>query len=340
MWMSSVRKVWRNDQDVTGSVQTTDADDVAAEVTRLFQRLFRNQTADKLERAFRDIAGLYAGRHPEYCPCDTEYHDLQHVLDVTLAMARIMDGYQHARRESEAPLTAELFTMGVVTALFHDFGYLRRRTDRHHRYGAEYTMTHVSRSAGFLRRYVVELGLGVPVARAASTLVHYTGYERPADRIRVSSDLMRRLGQMLGTADIIAQMSDRCYLEKCRDRLYPEFLLARLAAEQRGIGPRLPAFASGAELVHKTPGFYKTAARRMDVELAGAYAYADRHFGGPNLYLAAIQKNVRYAEAMAQGHGAAKSLRRQPPNTLVPGVERYPKCLVRSSAGDAVDDRA
>lgn len=335
-----MRDVRRNDQDVTGSVQTTDAAEVAAEVIRLFHSLFRNQAADKLERAFRDVADLYAGKHPKYRPCDTEYHDLQHVLDVTLAMARIMDGYQQARGEAELPLTAELFTMGVVAALFHDFGYLRRRTDYHHRYGAEYTMTHVSRSAGFLRRYVIELGLGVPIARAASALVHYTGYERSAEKIRVSSPLMRRLGQMLGTADIIAQMSDRCYLEKCRDRLYPEFLLARLAAERRGASPGLPAFVSGAELVHKTPDFYKTAARRMNVELAGAYAYAERHFGGPNLYLEAMQKNVRYAEAMAQGPSAAKSLRRRPPNTLVPGVEPYPKELLRSSAGGtAVDER-
>lgn len=328
--MGSVR---RNNQDVTGSVQTTDADAVAAEVIRLFHGLFVNQAPDKLKRAFRDIADLYAGKHPVYWPCDTAYHDLQHVLDVTLAMARIMDGYQHARSESEAPLTAELFTMGVVAALFHDFGYLRRRADYHHQYGAEYTMTHVSRGAGFLRRYVVELGLGVPIARAASTLVHYTGYERAADKIRLSSALMRRLGQMLGTADIIAQMSDRCYLEKCRDRLYPEFLLARLAAERRGARPGLPAFVSGAELVHKTPDFYKTAARRLNVELAGAYAYAERHFGGPNLYLEAIQKNVQYAEVMAQGPGAESSLRRQPPNTLVPGVEPYPKELLRSGAG-------
>ena len=56
--------------------------------------------------------------------------------------------------------------------------------------------------------------------------MHYTGYERPAETIRIDDTLLRRVGQMLGTADILAQMSDRCYLEKCRDRLYPEFVLA------------------------------------------------------------------------------------------------------------------
>jgi hypothetical protein len=42
--------------------------------------------------------------------------------------------------------------------------------------------------------------------------------------------MFRRLGNMLGTADIIAQMADRCYLEKCRDRLFPEFVAGGLAS--------------------------------------------------------------------------------------------------------------
>ncbi|HWD23328.1 MAG TPA: hypothetical protein VG591_09390 [Burkholderiales bacterium] len=321
-------KLRRNDQDVTATVQTTDADEVAAEVLRIFQTLFRSAGADKLERAFLDTGRLYSGRHPRYFPCDTGYHDLQHVLEVTLAMARLMDGYQRARRDTEAPLTSELFIVGVVAALFHDCGYLRKRTDHHARHGAEYTTTHVSRSAAFLRSYADELGLG-PLAQVASALVHYTGYERPAEKIRVSSALKRCLGQMLGTADIIAQMSDRCYLEKCRDRLYPELVLGRLAAERHGTRAPLPAFASGEDLVRKTPGFYETAAMRLDRQLAGAYAYAARHFGGPNLYLEAMQKNVTYAQSMARS-GSAR-LRRRPPDTLVPGVEPCPRDLLQAS---------
>ena len=37
------------------------------------------------------------------------------------------------------------------------------------------------------------------------------------------------VGHLLGTADMIAQMADRCYLEKCRDRLYAEFVLGGVA---------------------------------------------------------------------------------------------------------------
>jgi len=316
----------RNDYDVTDSIRTTDPAAVCAEVLRICRGLFEDAPAGELEKAFRDVEALYRGQHSEYFGCDTGYHDLQHVLDVTLAMARLLDGYQRGRSGGEEPLTREIFIVGVLSALFHDFGYLRRRNDRKHRYGAEYTLTHVSRSAAFLRAYVRELGMEETHSRAAATLVHYTGYERPAETIRVNDALLRRVGQILGTADIIAQMSDRCYLEKCRDRLYPEFVLGGLAGRRRAGTRKLPLFASGEDLVHKTPSFYESAAKRLDLQLARAYEYAARHFGGRNPYLEEMHKNVRYAEVAGQSP-AGVVLRRQPPRTLEPDVEPYPKDL-------------
>jgi hypothetical protein len=315
----------RSDHDVTNSIRTTDPVAVGAEVVRLFNGLYGPAPAQPLERAFADAAALYRGEHADYHPCDTEYHDIQHVLDVTLAMARLLDGYERART-GEAPLGHEVFTIGILAALFHDFGYLRHRNDHRHRYGAEYTLTHVSRGAEFLRGYLRQLGLG-HVSRAAATLVHYTGYERPAETIRLADTLLRRVGQMLGTADIIAQMSDRCYLEKCRDRLFPEFVLGGLAGRKL-VGSRLlPSFASGNDLVQKTPLFYQNASKRLDLQLARAYDYAGRHFGGENPYLDEMQKNVRYAQLLAHAP-SPEWLRRTPPSTLEPNVVPYPKDLV------------
>ena len=318
----------RNDYDVTDSVRTTDPAAVSGEVVRVFKGLFGGAAAPELKRAFREAASLYRGDHPDYCACDTEYHDIQHVLDVTLAMARLMNGYQRGLHNGDERLTKELFIVGALAALFHDFGYLRRRHDRVHRYGAEYTLIHVSRGARFLRSCVRELGLSEDMARLAGTLVHFTGYERPAETIRIGGTLPRRLGQMLGTADIIAQMSDRCYLEKCRDRLFPEFVLGRMAGEARGASRTLPAFVSGEELVHKTPVFYQGAAKRLDLQLARSYDYATRHFHGTNLYLDAMEKNVRYAEHVAHALDVATALRRHPPYTLAPEAVPYPKDLV------------
>jgi hypothetical protein len=316
----------RSDYDVSDTVRTTDPAAVGVEVIRLCKRMFPEAPAPALERAFADTGRMYRGEHRDYLPCDTEYHDIQHVLDVTLAMARLMDGYQRSARNGNPPLTKELYLAGVLAALFHDFGYLRRRNDHKHRYGAEYTLVHVSRGALFLRSYARELGVEERLASAASMLVHFTGYERPAETIRMGDETLRRLGLMLGTADIIAQMSDRCYLEKCRDRLYPEFVLGGLAGRP---GPnRLPTFASGEDLVTKTPGFYEGACKRLEGQLERSYDYAARHFDGPNLYLDEMRKNAEYAQSVAQSGDARQRLRRQPPRTLAPDVEPYPKDLI------------
>jgi hypothetical protein len=315
----------RSDHDVTDRIRTTDRQQVAAEVLRIFRGLYDGAPAAALERSFADLGRLYAGEHPDFHPCDTAYHDIQHVLDVTLAMARLMDGYERSRNGAP-PLNAASFSLGVVTALYHDFGYLRRRSDRRHRYGAEYTLTHVTRGSHHLRRYLPKIGLR-RYAGAGATLVHYTGYERRAETIPMSNTLLRRVGHMLGTADILAQMADRCYLEKCRDRLYPEFVLGGLAKRKLPGGRTQIIFSSGDDLVRKTPGFYQNAAKRLDLQLARAYEYAERHFKGQNLYLEEMHKNVRYAKAVGAAPGTGM-LRRTPPSTLKQGVEPYPRNLV------------
>ncbi|MSQ63382.1 MAG: hypothetical protein EXR33_06040 [Betaproteobacteria bacterium] len=254
------------------------------------------------------------------------------MLDVTLAMMRLMDGYERSRELTRSrvgdspPMPAACFSLGVVIALYHDFGYLRRRGDRRHRYGAEYTLTHVTRGARHLHHYLPRIGLK-RYANAGATLVHYTGYERRAETIPLNNTLLRRVGHMLGTADIIAQMSDRCYLEKCRDRLYPEFVLGGLTTKKIAGGRTQILFNSGDDLVRKTPGFYINAAKRLDVQLARAYEYAERHFSGQNLYLEEMQKNVRYARVVGEAPNT-DMLRRTPPSTLNQGVEPYPKDLV------------
>jgi hypothetical protein len=296
----------RSEYDVADTVHTTDPDAVGRETVRIARRLFPNAPPPALERAFADAGRMYRGEHRDYLACDTEYHDIQHVLDVTLAMVRLMDGYQRGGRNGYPALNKDLFLVGVLAALFHDFGYLRRRNDHKHRHGAEYTLVHVSRGATFLRGYARELGVDERLAQAAATLVHFTGYERQVESIRLGDDTLRRVGQMLGTADIIAQMADRCYLEKCRERLYPEFVLGKLGG-----------FDSGDDLVLKTPRFYEGARKRLDEKLERSYQFAGRHFGGPNLYLDEMSKNLAYAQSVAKSGDVARHLRRKPPQTLV-----------------------
>jgi hypothetical protein len=292
----------RNDHDVTNRVRITDAGAVSAEVLHLFHRLYPDAADAPIRRAFDDALCLYRGRHPGFHGCDTQFHDTQHMLDVTLAMARLMDGYERGRT-GRVCLSAAHYSAGVISALLHDVGYLRRRGDRRHRHGAEYTLSHVSRSARFVRNYLHGTDLA-RYASAAAAMVHFTGHEHPAEAIRIDGELPRRIGQMLGTADLIAQMSDRCYLEKRRDRLYPELLAG-------GVAGRL--FRSAADLVRRTYAFHAGAVRRLDLQLARAYQYAERHFGGQNLYLEYMQKNARHALVLVRA-GDEGRLRRRPPS--------------------------
>ncbi len=304
-------QVRRNDFDVTNRIQTTDPAAVQREIARLFRLLYPGAAHGPMDTAFADMTRLYRGDYPGYMACDTAYHDLQHVMDVTLAMARLMDGYERSRRSTPA-LGVRLFQLGIITALFHDMGYIRATSDTSARNGAEYTRSHVSRGAAFLKSYLPQVGMG-DLAAAGSELIHFTGFEKRVADILVQDPLLRMLGSLLGSADIIAQMSDRCYLEKCRDRLYGEFIAGGIAIRQTPHGKEV-VFDSGDDLVRKTPAFFDTAVNRLEQDLGGAYNYAATHFGGFNLYMHAATKNVHFAKQISVS--ATYSLRRAPPEAL------------------------
>ncbi|MGH8617927.1 MAG: hypothetical protein ACREUW_09560 [Burkholderiales bacterium] len=306
---AEAQRVRRSTFDVTDGIEVTDPAVVGDEVIRLFCTLYQDADARTLRRAFDDFAAAYTGADPRYHASDTPYHDVQHVLDVTLAMARLMAGRESV--PGGAPLSERLFRFGIMLALFHDSGYLRRRRDTRHRNGAEYTLTHVSRSGEFLRDYLPRVGMG-DLAGAAARVVHYTGYEVPVARIRVSDPAFHELGCMLGTADIRAQMADRCYLEKCYDRLYPEFVLGGVARRRLPQGGEEVVFASAADLITKTPQFHANAARRLEQDLDGVHRHFRRFFRGDDPYLEAIERNVGYARRLGDANDMAGLRRRLP----------------------------
>ncbi len=302
----------RSEFDVTDRVDTTHPGAVAAEIGRLYESLYQHDAPGSLTQAFGDFERLYRGEFPGYYPCDTDYHDIQHVLDVTLAMGRLMDGCVHAT--NTALLGERLFALGIVTALFHDCGYIRHRKDTKHRYGAEYTTTHVTRGARFLEEYLPTIGMGEFV-QAATRVIHFTGYEMPVSRISVPGPEFRLIGNLLGSADILAQMADRCYLEKCYDRLYPEFVLGGVTRRRLEDDSEEVLYRSAADLVVNVPNFYRGATMRLERDLGAHYVYAGKHFGDQNLYLGEISKNVEHARSIAS-QGDMSLLRRKPPTTI------------------------
>ncbi len=301
----------RNDYDVTNTVQVSSTAAVGAAVRNLFQDAWPGDSFDRLAMAFDDFGKLFTGRMPGYHGVDTVYHDRQHTLDVTLAAARLLVGYEKSADQAQR-LGAERATITLVSALFHDAGYIRESDDTHANNGAEFTLFHVTRSARFLARYLPRIGMDAwtPVA---TRLVHFTGYELKPSEIQLTDVRDRRLGAILGTADLIAQMADRCYLEKCRDRLYPEFVLGGVAAATDSEGALQIRYSSGVDLLRHTPQFVReTRAQRLDDEFGQAYRYLEPLFGGKNPYLEAIDRNIGYLNRVLRGE-RWPMLRRKPP---------------------------
>jgi hypothetical protein len=301
-------QVRRNDFDVTNRIQTTHRESVEREINRLFRLLYPGVAHALMEEAFADFAALYRGDYPGYQASDTGFHDVQNVMEVTLAMARLMDGYERSRLASP-PLDARLFQLGVSLALFHDVGYVKKANDATVSSGAFYTSSHVSRGTQFLREYLPRIGFA-EFQESGAELLHFTGNEKDAADIAINNPLLRLVGNLLGSAEIMAQMADRCYLEKCRDRLYPEFVDAGIAVKRTAAGDEV-VYKSGEDLVQQTPAFFEAAVNRLEADLGGVYNYAATHFGGYNLYIYAAARNVHFAREVSSGK---LKLRRTMPN--------------------------
>ena len=278
-----------------------------------------------LARAFRDFDLAFTGRMPGYFGVDTVYHDQQHTLDVTLAMARL-----HGRLRAHACLFTRYGAWSrarrrrLLLALFHDIGYLREHGEEA-RNGAEFTRNHVTRGARFMDRYLPTIGFG-HWTHITREVMHFTGYERTFEQIEkvITDPRDIKLGHLLGTADMIAQMADRCYLEKCRDRLYPEFVLGgrRRAAGRRRRGVK---YASGLDLLRQTPAFVEeTRRKRLDTAFNQAYRYLEPMFGGRNPYIEAIDAAwatcARSCAARAGGCCAATRRSSPPSRTRITNV--------------------
>ncbi len=331
----------RNDYDVTNTVQVSNPAAVRNAVHEIFTESFPGASFDKLWLAFYDFERLFSGRYPGYLGCDTTYHDMQHTLDMTLALARLIAGYEQSVEQADR-LGARRAQMAIVTALFHDAGYIRHaERDKDFENGAEFTLYHVSRSADFLRRYLPELGMTKDVG-VSSMIVHFTGYELEVDNIELDDPRDVICGHLLGTADLIAQMADRCYLEKCRDRLYKEFVIGGVAVENAKPGEYMVRYKSGKDLLKKTPTFYQQVMRdRLNSKFNRVYRYVEVLYDGQNPYIDAIASNISHLVRILET-GDWSLLRRKPPYFLgvisaVQEVEHLVSKQLASFTGKAID---
>ena len=160
--MSSIR---RSDFDVTNTVQVSSPPAVLAAVEALFRPTWPElSTSSRSCTRSTHFERLFAGEVPGFHGVDTVYHDRQHTLDITLALARLLVGLRAAAAAGARASAARVRSSASSPGCFTTSVTCAAADDRDSRNGAEFTRTHVSRGARFLEEYLPELGLAHWVA--------------------------------------------------------------------------------------------------------------------------------------------------------------------------------
>jgi hypothetical protein len=243
-----------------------------------------------VDAAANDVIRLFAGTYPGFRACNLRYHDLTHTLAVTLAVTRLL----HGAVEAGQSLSARDWNIGLISALMHDTGYIQRDGDTTGT-GAKYTLTHIGRSIAFINEYYRDHPAFKSDLQTFQDILECTGVYTCIADIHFENKNTALLGRILGTGDLLGQMSDPRYLEKLPD-LYNEFV-------EGGIS----AFTSTLDLLQKTLPFYQATLTRFEEDLGGAHHFARPHFRkrwgiDADLYAQAMEENMTRLEEILTHH--------------------------------------
>jgi hypothetical protein len=134
------------------------------------------------------------------------------------------------------------------------------------------------------------VGRNDEMVRQCSHIIQCTKLSVPPGELVFDSEEVRLMGYILGTADIIAQMADRVYLER----------LPLLFEELREGG--VPEYQSLDDIFKQTVTFFREVIRnRLFEDFEGIVHSARSHFQqrwkiDQNLYTKAIENNINYIE--------------------------------------------
>lgn len=269
-------------------VDTRDLAAVRREVEGIFTALFPAADGKLIGRAFDWARQWFAGQSPGYLPIDARYHDLEHTLQGTLCLFRLLRGRHFA--EAQPTLTPQMFELGLLAILMHDTGYLKHAGD-HEGTGAKYTLTHVRRSGEFARKFLEGQGFAAEQIAVVQNMIRCTGVNVDLSSIPFTSELERIVGYALGTGDLLGQMAAADYVEKL-PVLFLEFEEAtRFTGDD---APRSIRFSSAVEMMRDTPNFWANYVRpKIDRDFGSLHRFlCDPYPDGPNFYLEAVQANL------------------------------------------------
>lgn len=239
-----------------------------------------------------DIVRLFEGRYPGYKASNTAYHDLEHTLSVVLATARMLHGCAIERGSG----LLRPFLLGIIAAYYHDAGLIQTM-DEIEGTGARHTVGHEQRSIAFMRTHLSAAGLEERDLHDMANMIRCTILSVNPDEIEFSDERMGHVGRIMGSADLIAQIADRNYLEKLL-LLFKEF-------QEAG----LPGYESELDLLRKTEAFYgNVALPRLVGPLQNLQGYMLTHFHtrwgmDRDTYAESIERNLAYLKKILESCG-------------------------------------
>lgn len=242
-----------------------------------------------LEQVHADMGLLFSGEFPGYRASNTKYHDQEHTCLVALALTRLIHGLFVQGHE----FSRKNIQLGILAALFHDTGLIQTEDDREGS-GAKYTVGHEERSIAFMKKYLSAKNFSTGDLEECASIIKCTILEMPTKEILFQSKQTEIIGKILGTADLLAQMADRYYLEKL-PLLFKEF-------QEGGIN----GYDSELELLKKTEEFYRLVAQaRLTEELDNIAPAMQSHFKARwdldrDLYAESIAANIVYLSEVHQ----------------------------------------
>lgn len=271
--------------------------DALRQVKEIYRDNFEKHSLHMIEKLFGDVTDLFAGKMKGFHKCDTRYHDIQHTLKTTIIIAQIMDG---CNKSGNLPIISQkFFEMGIIAALLHDVGYIKRLDDDTGT-GAKYTFMHVERSIEFAKQYLSSLGYSKNTISSVQNMIWCTCTQTNLSNVKFSSKQEEIAAFSLGIADILAQMSVHDYLEKL-PILFDEF---REAYEYEGLD-RLRQkghiiFETPDELIENTPHFYENWIKNRFKDMVSVYKFITAHYSdGRNYYIKSLEKNLEKISILA-----------------------------------------
>ncbi|MGO8765212.1 MAG: hypothetical protein ACLQSR_08780 [Limisphaerales bacterium] len=270
-------------------ISTKDPAAVAQEVQATYLALFPNGDPTFIPRAFQWTTDAFEGKYPGYQAIDARYHDLEHTMQGTLCMARILRGRFLAKASLVLP--QRITELGLLAILLHDTGYLKKAGDNEGT-GAKYTVVHVARSADFAAGLLTQNHFGAREIIAVQNMICCTGVDSLLKVIPFQSDAERITGLCLGAADLVGQMAAEDYVEKL-PVLYSEFAeAARFTPQKNNV---VNMFSSARDLLRKTPDFWEHYVKpKLDREFGGQHRYLSDPFpDGPNVYVEKVESNIK-----------------------------------------------